>query len=98
MKGLGFRGNLPTRWRDPQVLRAVSINRTIEAIAFVFDQRVAVAPSLEPSDMQLSALRASDHYCRLISNPTSMLSVCRVPKCYESIEEKRKNEFAKTTS
>ncbi len=61
---------------------------------FVFDQRVAVEPSLEPSDISecfackrplLPADLKSEHYV--------IGESC--PRCYQSIEEKRINQFAK---
>ena len=61
---------------------------------FVFDQRVAVDPSLEPSDTSecfackrplMPADLESEHY--------KIGESC--PRCYQSIEEKRRNQFAK---
>lgn len=61
---------------------------------FVFDQRVAVAPSLEPSDT------SECFACKRPLTPADLESEFYVigvscPRCYKSIEDKRKNAFAK---
>jgi len=61
---------------------------------FVFDQRVAVDPSLEPSDT------SECFACKRPLTPADLESEYYVigescPRCYKSIEEKRKNAFAK---
>ena len=61
---------------------------------FVFDQRVAVAPSLEPTD------NCECFACKRPLSPADVQSEKYVigqscPKCFESIEEKRRNQFAK---
>lgn len=61
---------------------------------FVFDQRVAVEPSLEPSDM------SECFACKRPLMPIDLESEHYVigqscPRCYESIEENRRKQFAK---
>ena len=61
---------------------------------FVFDQRVAVDPSLEPSDT------SECFACKRPLMPADLESEHYVigescPRCYQSIEEKRRNQFAK---
>ena len=61
---------------------------------FVFDQRVAVEPSLEPSDM------SECFACKRPLTPIDLESEHYVvgqscPHCYASIEEKRQNQFVK---
>ena len=64
---------------------------------FVFDQRVAVDPLLEPSDT------SECFACKRPLMPEDLESEHYVigescPRCYESIEEKRRNQFAKRQS
>ncbi len=61
---------------------------------FVFDQRVAVAPSLEPSDTsECFACKRPLLPADLQSEKYDVGVSC--PKCYESIEEKRRSQFEK---
>ena len=64
---------------------------------FVFDQRVAIEPSLDPSDM------SECFACKRPLTPIDLESEHYVigqscPRCYASIEEKRLNQFAKRKS
>lgn len=61
---------------------------------FVFDQRVAVAPTLEPSDTsECFACKRPLLPADLESDKYVIGQSC--PRCYESIEQKRQSQFAK---
>ena len=93
MKGLGFEDIYQL---DGGILRYFEKCQQshYKGDCFVFDQRVAVEPSLDPSDM------SECFACKRPLTPIDLESEHYVvgqscPHCYASIEEKRQNQFVK---